>query len=80
MGEVEHKINNQQRNDGGCFYSGLHRLSFRNIVSYIIRWYWYIERVFLIFFKEMEYLNKSQRTMTKDIVYEETVERKGYYQ
>ena len=23
MGEVEHKINNQQRNDGGCFYSGL---------------------------------------------------------
>ena len=43
MGEVEHKINNQQRNDGGCFYSGLHRLSFRNIVSYIIRWYWYIE-------------------------------------
>ena len=38
------------------------------------------QRFFLIFFKEMEYLNKSQRTMTKDIVYEETVERKGYYQ
>ena len=79
MGEVEHKINNQQRNDGGCFYSGLQRISFRNIVSYIIRCYWHIE-IFSHFLQEMEYLNKSQRTMTKDIVYEETVERKGYYQ